>query len=110
MQIKNLLENSNFKLINNPKTIEKTVSGIFSCDLLSHVMANANEDNVLITILNNINVLGVVSLLDLSCVVFSHNVKVRDEVIKRADELDIALLSTPKSTAEVTILLNNMGV
>ena len=110
MEINKLLNHSEFTLINNPKSLDKVVKGIFSCDLLSHVMANATEDNILITILNNINVLGVVSLLDLSCVVFSHNINIQEGVIQKADELDIALLKTSLSTAEAVILLSNLGV
>lgn len=110
MKIIDLLSNDNFLLINNPTSLEKEMKGIFSCDLLSHVMANAKEDNVLITILNNINVLGVASLIDLSCVIFSHNTKVKDDIIKKANELDIAIIKTPLSTAETTILLSTLGV
>lgn len=110
MKINELLLNEVFTLINNPASLNKEMNGIFSCDLLSHVMANAKEDNVLITILNNINVLGVASLIDLSCVIFSHNTKVKDEIIKKADELDIAIIKTPLSTAETTILLSKLGV
>ncbi len=110
MNIKELLMNDRFSLINNPDDLDRTTQGIFSCDLLSHVMANAKEDNILITILNNINVLGVASLIDLSCIVFSHNTKVREEVVTKADELGIALIKTPLTTAEATILLNKLGV
>lgn len=110
MLLKDLIENSEFYLINNPKSIDANVKGIFSSDLLSHVMANAEEDNVLITILNNINVLGVASLLELGCVIFSHGTKVQKEVITRADNLDIVLLGTKLSTAETTILLHELGV
>lgn len=110
MNVKELLKDENFLLVNDPDSLDQTVKGIFSCDLLSHVMANAKEDNVLITILNNINVLGVASLLDLSCIIFSHNTKVREEIITKANELNIALVKTPKSTAEAVIILHNLGV
>jgi serine kinase of HPr protein (carbohydrate metabolism regulator) len=110
MNVKKLLECSDFKLINNPSSIDINLSGVFTSDLLSHVMANAKEDNILITILNNINVLGVASLLDLGCVIFSHNTQVQKEIIEKANELDIVLLNTPLSTAEATIKLYQMGI
>lgn len=110
MKLNKLLLNEQFSLVNTPASLDKEITGIFSCDLLSHVMANAKEDNVLITILNNINVLGVASLIDLSCVVFSHNTKVKQEIVTKADELDIVIIRTPLSTAEATILLSKLGI
>lgn len=110
MFVKDILENDVFTLLNNPSDIDREVSGIFSCDLLSHVIANAQEDNLLITILNNINVLGVASLIDLSCVVFAHNVKPQQEIIERANNLGIILLGSNKSTSETTVLLHKLGV
>ena len=110
MKISKLLINDNFSLVNEPASLNKEIIGIISCDLLSHVMANAKEDNVLITILNNINVLGVASLIDLSCVIFSHNTKVKEELIIKANELDIAIIKTPLGTADTTILLSKLGI
>jgi len=110
MNIKDILENNRLTLINTKGNLFNEISGMFSCDLLSHVMANADEGNILITILNNINVLGVASLRDLSAVIFPHNVKVNQLIIDKADELQIPLLSTQLSTAKTVILLSKMGV
>jgi hypothetical protein len=110
MKISELLINEQFSLVNTPLTLDKEVNGIFSSDLLSHVMANAKEGNILITILNNINVLGVASLIDLSCVVFSHNTKVKEGIIVKANELDIAIIKTTLGTAETTVLLASLGI
>ena len=110
MKVKNLLESKHFQLVSDDSGIENEVNGIFSCDLLSHVMGFASEKNILITVLNNINVLGVASLLDLSCVVFSHNIQVNDAVIKKTNELNIPLLRTKLSTSEAVITLYKLGV
>ena len=96
--------------MNQQGNLNNTVKGIFACDLLSHVMGFAYEDNIFITVLNNINVLGVASLIDLGCVVFSHNIEVNKEIITKANELKMPLLSTKLTTAEITIELSKMGV
>lgn len=110
MKVKDVLQSNNINLINDKCNLDNSIEGIFACDLLSHVMGYASESNILITVLNNINVLGVASLLDLSCVIFSQGTEVNDEIIKKADELEIPLLSTPLTTAEITIELHNIGV
>lgn len=110
MKIKDLMELSNFKLISDRTGLEHDITGIFCSDLLSHVMGHAGEGNILITMLNNINVLGVASLLDLSGVIFSHSIKVNEQVVLKANELGITLLSTALSTAETVIVLHELGV
>ena len=109
MKVKDILDNTNFKLITNESGINNEVKNIFASDLLSHVMGNAGEGNILITVLNNLNVLGVASLLDLSCVIFSHGIQVSDEILKKANELCIPLLRTKLHTVAAIITLEKMG-
>lgn len=109
MKVKDLIDQNEFTLINNGDT-NNEISNCFASDLLSHVMGFAAEDNILITVLNNINVLGVASLLDFSGVIFSHNVNVNEKVISKANELNIPLLKTKLSTAETVILLHKLGI
>ena len=110
MKVKNLLESTNFYLVSDDSGIENDVDGIYSCDLLSHVMGFASEKNILITVLNNINVLGVASLLDLSCVIFSHKIQVNEAIINKANELNIPLIGTKLTTSEAVISLYKLGV
>lgn len=110
MQVKTILESKHLNLINNSSNLDNEISGIFACDLLSHVMGFADENNIFITVLNNINVLGVASLLDLSCVIFAQGTEVNEDIIAKANELEIPLLSTKLTTAEITIELFKMGV
>jgi serine kinase of HPr protein (carbohydrate metabolism regulator) len=110
MKVKNLLESKHFQLVSDDSGIENEVNGIFSCDLLSHVMGFASEKNILITVLNNINVLGVASLLDLSCVIFAHNIQVKEAIIIKSNELNIPLIRTNISTSKAVIALYEIGV
>jgi len=110
MKVNNLLQTEHFQLISDDSGIENDVHGIFASDLLSHVMGFANEKNILVTVLNNINVLGVASLLDLSCVIFAHNITVNEKVINKSNELNIPLIRTKLSTSETVITLHQLGV
>ena len=108
MKVKELLSIKDFELISNELGINNSVKGFFASDLLSHVMGNANESNILITVLNNMNVLGVASLLDLSCVIFSHGVNVNNEIIIKANELGIPLLRTKLPTVATILTLDKL--
>ncbi|KFZ25755.1 MAG: DRTGG domain protein [Candidatus Izimaplasma bacterium HR2] len=110
MKVKDILSSNTFELITDKSGLNNKIIGIFASDLLSHVMGNASESNILITVLSNINVLGVASLLDLSCVIFSHNIKVNDEIVNKANELNIPLLKTKLPTVETILILSKMGI
>ena len=53
MKVKDILLSKEFILITDKSGINNDIKGIFSSDLLSHVMGNANNGNILITVLNN---------------------------------------------------------
>lgn len=110
MYVSDLLTNSHITLLNTPDTLDNDIHGLFASDLLSHVMGQASEGDILITVLTNINVLGVASLLDLSAVVFTHSAIVAQPVIDKANELGIPLLQTSLPTAETVLLLSKLGV
>jgi serine kinase of HPr protein (carbohydrate metabolism regulator) len=110
MKVRDLLQNNNFELLNSKGNLDNEIDGIFAGDLLSHVMGFASESNLFITVLNNINVLGVASLLDFSCVIFAHNIEVNETIINKADELELPVIKTSTAIAETVITLHKMGV
>ena len=108
MKVNDVLLNDNFQLLSNDSGINNNITKLFASDLLSHVMGHAGEGNTLITVLNNINVLGVASLLDMSCVIFSDGVKVNDGIITKANELQIPIIKTKLSTVDTVIIISNL--
>jgi predicted transcriptional regulator len=110
MKVNDILNDTNFDLLSNESGLNLEIKSFFASDLLSHVMGNAGEGSALITVLNNINVLGVASLLDMSCVIFSHGVKVNDEIISKSNELGIPLLRTKLSTVSTILILDKIGL
>lgn len=110
MLASNLIRLSELTLITNDKESTNNISGIFACDLLSHVMGFAKEGDILLTVLNNINVLGVASLLDLSCVIFTYGIEVSSHIIDKANDLGIPLYRTKLSTSNVIFELHRIGI
>jgi predicted transcriptional regulator len=108
MRISDVIALEDFTLINQVD-INSQINKLFASDLLSHAMGNAQENDLFITVLNNVNVLGVASLLDFSGVIFTHNISVNDAIIKKANELNIPLIKTSLSTVQVVIKLNQIG-
>ena len=59
MTIKELIESHVFETINIGDDTERTISGLFCCDLLSIAMSKAPADSVWVTVMGNINTLAV---------------------------------------------------
>lgn len=109
MKVNEILTLQEFDLITDEFDLNNEVNELFASDLLSHVMGNASVGDLLITVLNNINVLGVASLLDLSCVIFSSGIKVNNEIINKANELKIPLVRTKLTTVAIIRALDKLG-
>jgi|GEM_PF-700998 len=108
MNTKEIGNHEGFTQINAVQNNERSINKLFASDLLSNVMGQTNEHDCLLTMLNNINVIGVASLNDLSCVIFTQGVQVKQELIDKATELDIPLFSTSYSTVEAIVALTRI--
>jgi hypothetical protein len=85
-------------------------SGGYASDLLSCVMAGAKSQALWITLQGHINVVAVAAMLDLSAVILSEGVQPDSEVLDRANQQGVILLSTPLSTFEVAGRLWELGL
>lgn len=83
----------------------REIEGVYAGDLLSWVMGHAEYGECLVTIMSNVNVLAVSSLLDLSAVILAENVKPDDEFLNLAKEKGINVLSSDKSCYQICVLL-----
>ena len=71
MTIKELIESHVFETINIGDDTERTISGLFCCDLLSIAMSKAPADSVWVTVMGNINTLAVAALCDVGCIILA---------------------------------------
>lgn len=99
MTIKEIAEKLDMKLFTGDEN--KEVSGIYTGDFLSWVMSHAQPGDMWVTVMNNINILAVATLTDVSCIVISEGSEVDETVIKRAEMQDITILSCEKGSAEI---------
>ncbi|MCA1917795.1 MAG: hypothetical protein LDL38_00195 [Flavobacterium piscis] len=89
---------------------EKTVSGVYTGDLLSDVIANAKKDNLWITIQTHLNIIAVATLKELSAIVIVMNKPISEEVKNKANEENVILLSTEKNSYEISGKLYELGI
>ena len=108
MTVKELCEKNGYEVLCMPNP-EREVTGGYAGDLLSWVMGRAQEGDVWVTIMSNVNIVAVASLADPSCIILSENVSPDEGVTERAQAQGVNLLKSRKDTfsvcAEIAVLL-----
>lgn len=79
----------------------REVHGCYIGDLLSWVMSKAKENDVWLTVMGNINSIGVAVLTDVSCIILTESASFDEDAEKRAKENDVIVLTTPKNSYEI---------
>lgn len=80
---------------------EREFSGVYIGDLLSWVMGRAENDNVWITIMSNINIVAVASLADVACILLAEGVTLDPSVRNTAEEKGVNVLTSQKTAYEL---------
>lgn len=74
---------------------QQAVTGCYTSDLLSDVMAHAPEGCALVTIQNHRNTVAVATLVGARVIVICHNRSIPEEMATAARDEGIALVRTP---------------
>ena len=80
---------------------QREACGVYIGDLLSWVMGRAQCDNVWITIMSNVNIVAVASLVDVSCILLAEGVTLDETVVQTANQKGINVYSVSKTAYEV---------
>ena len=88
-------------LCNEANATDREIDGCYCGDLLSWVMSRAEENNVWLTVMGNINSIGVAVLTDIACIVITENAPLDDNAKQKADENGVIVLTTNKNSYEV---------
>lgn len=104
MTVNEIITSCDLKVLSLPSP-GREVSGCYIGDLLSWVMGRANEDNVWITIMSNINTVAVASLSDVSLVILAEGVTLEDDVLAAAEAKGINVAASHLPAFETAKLL-----
>ncbi|MDD3170784.1 MAG: AraC family transcriptional regulator [Bacilli bacterium] len=106
MIVKDLVKIEEIECITPNVDLTKPIKGMYVSDLLSWVMGHAKEENtVLLTVLNSLNVVAVAVLLDFSAVIFCEDVTPNEEIVVKANSENIPLFKTSLSSADTLKLI-----
>lgn len=108
--IRTIQEKINAKVLAGEQGLDKEISGVYICDLLSWVMSHAKKGNAWITVMSHANVIAVASLLDLGCIIIPEDIEMDKDALKKAEEEEIPVLSTAMNAYEIASELSKLGL
>lgn len=107
MDIKTLKEKLNLTLICGDD-LEREVTGCYCGDLLSWVMSRAQEGDAWLTVMGNVNSIGVAVLADVACIISTENAALDEEALKRAEQNGVIILTTEKNSYRVAAEISRL--
>lgn len=106
MKIEKIIQACDLKALTETKSGSE-YNGVYAGDLLSRAMSHVQEDNLWITIMNNVNVIAVASLTGASAVILAEGVIMPEEVLTTAREKEITVFSSDKTVYELCAILSS---
>jgi hypothetical protein len=82
----------------------------YSCDLLSWVMAHGKAGMAWITVQTHMNVVAVATLMEMAAILVPEGIAVAEDVVKRAADEGVAVLSSEKTAFELCGLMYGAGI
>ena len=102
LTVKDLSDKLNLTfLCNEDKATDRNIDGCYCGDLLSWVMSRAETDNVWLTVMGNVNSIGVAVLADVACIVLTENAPLDDNAKQKAIENGVIVLTTDKNSYQI---------
>jgi predicted transcriptional regulator len=90
-----------FEVLTDDAGLDREITSGYVSDLLSDVIANAEENSVWITVQRHINILGVAKLKDISAIIIPRKLQLESDVLEKARDEEIAILRDHRNAFEI---------
>jgi hypothetical protein len=101
--VKELIDRQIFRVVNLGEELDREVTKVFCCDLLSIAMGKAPADGAWVTVMGNVNTIAVATLADVSCVIMAEEVSLDEVARARAKEQGVTVLATEEPVFEAAL-------
>ena len=104
MTVQNLIDEFSLEVLCcGEKAAEKQVKGGYCGDLLSWVMSRANEGDCWLTVMGNVNSIGVAVLADVACILLTENSAFDDDAKMRAEQNGVIVLRSLENAFNLAV-------
>ena len=102
MNLKEIVDKLQLRVLAGQENLDTEVTGGYTSDLLSDVMANSRAKNLWITLQTHENIVAVAKLKDLAGIIIINNRQPDEETLKRAAVEKVTLLASGESAFNIT--------
>ncbi len=102
MKLKEIVEKLQLKVLTGKDKLVEEVTGGYTSDLLSDVIANSKQGNLWITLQTHQNTIAVAKLKDLAGIVIVNKREPDEETLAKAKEENVPLLCSEEMAFEVS--------
>lgn len=101
MTLAELVEKLDLKVLTGETSLNREVSGGYTGDLISDVMANSQKNQVWITLQGHLNVVAVATLRELSGVILINNRQPAPDALTKAQAEGLPILQSARPAFEL---------
>ncbi len=102
MKVKEIIEKLQLNALSGQNNLDADVTGGYTSDLLSDVIANSKEGNLWITLQIHQNTIAVAKLKDLAGIIIVNNREPDEDTLKKAEEENVPILRSNEMAFEVS--------
>ena len=102
MKLKEVVEKLQLKVFTGQDKLDTEVTGGYTSDLLSDVIANSKDGNLWITLQTHQNIIAVAKLKDLAGIIIVNNRKPDEETLQRAKDEKVTLLASGETAFRIS--------
>ena len=110
MKIREILDALDARLLTPDADLEVDVHAACGSDMMSDVLAYVKDQGVLLTGLNNPQVVRTADMMDMVCIVFVRGKRPSPEVLELAEQRGIAVLATQRTMFSACGILYQAGL
>ena len=102
MKLREIIEKLQLQVLVDQERLDTEVTGGYTSDLLSDVMANSKAKNLWITLQTHENIVAVAKLKDLAGIIIINNRKPDEQTLQRANDEKVTLLASGDTAFRIT--------
>ena len=110
MKIRQVVEELSLSVLAGEDFLEQEVHWGYCCDLLSRVMSKGKKGGLWITVQTHMNIVAVAVLTEIACIVIPEGIQVEEEVLKKAENEGVVILSSDMTAFELAGKLYKMSI
>ncbi len=110
MNLREIVERLQLEVVAGDRRLSNEVRGVYASDLISDVIANAQEGDLWVTLQTHQNTVAVASMKELAGIVLVNGRDPEEDTLQQAREENVALLGSALPAFEIIGRLYNLGL